>query len=161
MSTVQTKSAIFLSLSGLMRYPAMRPLVRLGSRLHVFLYRITGGRAQIAKYPTMLLTVRGRKTGKLYTTPLIYIRDGDRYVIAAAYSGSDRDPVWWLNLRAHPEAELQVMNRRMQVRAALALPTERKQLWQSLSEMYPYFTDYEARTTREIPIIVLTPVNEA
>ncbi|MBK9747457.1 MAG: nitroreductase family deazaflavin-dependent oxidoreductase [Chloroflexi bacterium] len=161
MSTVQTKSQLFLSLSGLLRHPSMRPLVRFGSRMHVFLYRVTGGKAQMAQYPTMLLTVRGRKTGKLFTTPLIYVQDQDRYVIAAAYSGSDRDPIWWLNLQAHPEAELQVLNQRLKVRAALALPAERQRLWQSLSAMYPYFTDYEARTTREIPIIVLTPIIEA
>lgn len=139
----------------------MRPIVRLGTRLHVFLYRLTGGRAQIAKYPTMLLTVRGRKSGKLFTTPLIYIMDENRYVIAAAYSGSDRDPLWWLNLQANPEAELQVMNKRMKVRAELVKPGERSKLWDSLCRMYPYFTDYEARTTREIPIVVLNPVHNA
>jgi F420H(2)-dependent quinone reductase len=160
MSSLQTKSKIFLSLSGLMRYPSMRPIVRLGSRLHVFLYKLTGGKAQMAKYPTMLLTVRGRKTGKLRTTPLIYVKDEDRYVIAAAYSGSDRNPVWWLNLQANPEAELQVMNNRMKVRAGLAQLDEREKLWQRLSNMYPYFTDYEARTSREIPIIVLTPLKD-
>ncbi len=117
-----------------------------------------GGKAQIAKYPTMLLTVRGRKTGKSYTTPLIYIKDKDRYVIAAAYSGSDKDPFWWRNLQSNPEAELQVMNKRIKVRAEKALPDERETLWQSLSQMYPYFADYEARTTRQIPVIVLTPV---
>ncbi len=158
---MQTKSQLFLSLSGMLRYPSMRPLVRLGSRLHVFLYRITGGQAQIKKYPTMLLTVRGRKSGKLITTPLIYVTDEDRYVIAAAYSGSDRNPVWWLNLQANPLAELQVMNKRMKVRATTALPDERANLWQKLCAMYPYFTDYEARTSREIPIIVLTPVTDA
>lgn len=161
MSTVQTKSRLFLLLSGLLRYPSMQPIVQFGSRLHVFLYRLTGGKAQMAKYPTMLLTVQGRKTGKLYTTPLIYIQDKDRYVIAAAYSGSDRHPIWWLNLQAHPEAELQVMNKRLRVRAQLAQPDERARLWQSLCRMYPYFTDYEARTTREIPIVVLNPVKDA
>lgn len=161
MNTVQTKSKIFLSLSGLLRYPSMRPLVRWGTRLHVFLYRLTAGRAQIAKYPTLLLTVRGRKSGKLFTTPLIYIMDESRYIIAAAYSGSDRDPIWWLNLQANPEAELQVMNRRIKVRAEMVMPSERGNLWHSLCKMYPYFTDYEMRTTREIPIVVLTPFKNA
>ncbi|MDX2138796.1 MAG: nitroreductase/quinone reductase family protein [Chloroflexota bacterium] len=157
----QKKSKLFLSLSELLRYPSMRPVVRFGSWLHVFLYRVTGGRAQIAKYPTMLITVRGRKTGKLYTTPLIYIRDKDRYVIAAAYSGSDKDPLWWCNLQSNPEAELQVMNHCLKVRAEQALPEERAALWQTLSQMYPYFTDYESRTTRQIPVVVLTPITDA
>jgi deazaflavin-dependent oxidoreductase (nitroreductase family) len=161
MTTVPGKSKAFLWLSGMLRYPSMRPLVRLGSRSHVFLYRVTGGRAQIAKYPTMLLTVRGRKSGKLRTTPLIYIQDADCYVIAAAYSGSDRNPVWYLNLQASPEAELQVRNQRVKVRARAALPEERAKLWQRLCAMYPYFTDYETRTSREIPILVLTPAEQA
>lgn len=138
----------------------MRPVTRLLTDAHVFLYRITGGKAQIAKYPTMLLTTRGRKTGKLRTIPLVYVTDGDRIIIAAAYAGSDRNPTWWLNLQQSKEAVIQVMRTQISVQAEVAVPQEREMLWRKLVAMYPYFTDYQERTTRQIPIVVLKPVKK-
>lgn len=135
----------------------MRPVVRLFTQLHVVLYRLTGGKAQIAKYPTMLLTVKGRKTGKLRTIPLIYIPDGDRFIIAAAFSGSDQHPTWWLNLRDSKEALVQVMRSQTRVRAKVATPDERAHFWTRLVAMYPYFTEYQERTQREIPVVILEP----
>ncbi len=139
----------------------MRPIVRVGMNLHVLLYRLTGGKAQVAKYPTMLLTVRGRKSGRLRTTPLIYVRDGNRFVIAAAYSGSDQNPTWWLNLQYCMEAVVQVNSTTVKVRAALATPQERERLWIKLAAMYPYFTEYQERTTRQIPVIILQPIENS
>ncbi len=135
----------------------MRPLTRTLSNLHVALYRLTGGVAQSRKYPTMLLTVTGRRSGQHRTVPLIYIKDGNRFVIAAAYAGSRVNPTWWLNLRDHPDAVLQVNNETVPVRAELAPPDEREDLWRRLVAMYPYFTDYQQRTRREIPVVILTP----
>ena len=109
--------------------------------------------------PTMLLTVTGRKTGKSRTVPVIYIEDEDRFVIAAAYSGSDTDPTWWLNLQANPEAVAQLMGATARVRAALATDDERPRLWNKLVEMYPYFTGYQKRTSRLIPVVILTPIH--
>lgn len=92
MSSMQSPAArVFNALSDVLRRPAMRPVTRTFSTLHAVAYRLTGGRAQNHKYPTMLLTVTGRKTGKPRTVPVIYIKEGDRFVIAAAYSGSDTD----------------------------------------------------------------------
>jgi deazaflavin-dependent oxidoreductase (nitroreductase family) len=105
----------------------------------------------------MLLTVTGRKTGAPRTVPLIYIEDGGRLVIAAAYAGSDSDPAWWLNLRANPDAVAQIGIRTFPVRAALAPADQRDELWRRLVEMYPYFTGYQQRTSREIPVVMLTP----
>jgi deazaflavin-dependent oxidoreductase (nitroreductase family) len=136
----------------------MRPVTRAFSNAHALVYRLTKGRAQSSKYPTMLLTVTGRKAGKPRTAPVISIEDGDRFVIAAAYSGSDTDPTWWLNLQADPEAVVQVMGRTIRIRATLATSEERPYLWEKLVAMYPYFTDYQQRTSRSIPVIVLTPV---
>ncbi len=150
-------SRLFNAVSDVLRRPSMRPVTRTFSTLHALAYRATRGKAQNSKYPTMLLTVTGRKTGKPRTVPVIYIKDGDRFVIAAAYSGSDTDPTWWLNLKANPSAELQVMGATVPVRAAQATSAERPELWRRLVQMYPYFTDYQRRTTREIPVIVLTP----
>lgn len=157
MTDAPNTSRVFNAVSDLLRRPAMRPVTRAFSALHTAAYRATSGRAQNHKYPTMLLTVVGRKSGKRRTVPVIYITDGDRYVIAAAYSGSDTDPDWWRNLKAHPSAELQIEGSTVRVEAAQASPQERPHLWQRLVQMYPYFADYEKRTTREIPVIVLTP----
>jgi len=101
------KSAAFAAAGRILSRPSMRPVTRTFSNLHAALYRLTRGSAQNRKYPTMLLTVTGRRSGKAHTVPLIYIKDGERLVIAAAYAGSDTDPSWWRNLRAHPRAVAQ------------------------------------------------------
>lgn len=147
--------------SSVMSRPAMRPVVRVFTNAHVLLYRLTGGRAQVRQYPTMLLTTRGRKTGKLRTVPLIYVADGDRFIIAAAYAGSERHPTWWLNLERSREAVVQVMRRKIRVRAELAEVDQRDELWGRLCAMYPYFTEYQERTQRQIPIVILSPVENA
>ena len=151
------KSKLFSALGSVLRHRSMRPVVRVFTALHVELYRMTGGKAQVAKYPTMLLTTKGRKTGKLRTIPLVYIQDGDCYVIAAAYAGSDQNPTWWLNLREAREAEIEVMRTKKRVRAELATAQERAAFWPRLVAMYPYFVDYQERTQREIPVVVLRP----
>ena len=129
----------------------MRPVTKTFSDLHAALYRLTGGAAQNPNYPTMLLTVTGRKSGRPRTVPLIYLEDGDRLVIAAAYAGSDGHPTWWLNLRENPEAVVRLRNHTVAVRAALAGPRERAQLWRRLVAMYPYFADDQTRTGRRSP----------
>lgn len=151
------RSRLFSLAGGLLSRPEMRPVTRAFSDLHVALYRFTGGAAQHPRYPTMLLTVTGRKSGQPRTVPLIYLQDGDRLVIAAAYAGSDVDPAWWRNLRENPEAVARLRDRTVAVRAALADPTERPEFWRRLVAMYPYFTEYQQRTDREIPVVVLTP----
>ena len=158
MATTPATARFFNAVSNILRRPSMRPVTRTISAMHTLAYRATAGRAQNAKYPTMLLTVTGRKSGKPRTVPVIYIKDDDRFVIAAAYSGSDTDPAWWLNLRANSRAEVQVMGSTMQVEATEASSDDRPELWRRLVQMYPYFADYERRTTRQIPVIVLNPV---
>ena len=152
------KSRLFSALGNMLRHDALRPVVRVFTALHVELYRLTGGKAQVAKYPTMLLTTKGRRTGKRRTIPVIYLQDGSCFIIAAAYAGSDRNPTWWLNLRDAGEAEIQVMRTKTRVRAELATPQERAAFWPRLVAMYPYFVDYQARTQREIPVVVLRPI---
>jgi F420H(2)-dependent quinone reductase len=151
-------SRLFSLASRVLRHKSMRPVVRAFTDLHVLLYQLTKGKAHVAKYPTLLLTVRGRKTGKLRTIPLIYVPDEARFIIAAAYSGSDRHPTWWLNLQHSREALVQVMETKVRVRAEVAPPHEREKLWQRLVAMYPYFTEYQARTRREIPVVILHPI---
>jgi deazaflavin-dependent oxidoreductase (nitroreductase family) len=150
-------SKLFSAAGRLMSKPSMRPLTRAFSDLHARLYRATGGAVQTRRYPTMLLTVTGRRTGAPRTVPLIYIRDGVHLVIAAAYAGSDSDPEWWLNLRANPLAVAQINGEHFAVEARLARDAARDELWRRLVEMYPYFTDYQQRTARVIPVVTLTP----
>lgn len=154
-------SRLVSALSRVLRRKAMRPVVRVFTNLHVLVYRLSGGRAQVARYPTLLLTVPGRKTGRLRTTPLIYVADGERLIIAAAYSGSDQQPTWWLNLQRTAEALVQVRHTTMRVRAVVAAPHERDRLWARLVTMYPYFTEYQERTQRVIPVVVLDPIATA
>ncbi|MFI5507080.1 nitroreductase/quinone reductase family protein [Mycobacterium sp. NPDC051804] len=158
MVTAGSTSRFFNAVSDILRRPSMRVVTRTVSALHALAYRATSGKAQNPKYPTMLLTVTGRKTGRPRTVPLIYVKDGERFVIAAAYSGSDTDPAWWLNLRTNPRAELQVLDSTVTVEASQASSDARPELWFRLVQMYPYFRDYEGRTDREIPVVILTPV---
>ena len=161
MSAPPRRSALFSAAGALMSKPAMRPLTRTLSDLHARLYRLTGGRAQHSKYPTMLLTVTGRRTGRPQTVPLIYITDGKRLVIAAAYAGADTDPAWWHNLQAHPRAVAQVRGETLTVTAQLARADRREELWRRLVAMYPYFTEYQQRTRRQIPVVIHTPTGAA
>ncbi len=158
MAVKEVKAVMMSGLARVLSRKAMRPVVRAITALHVLLYRLSGGRAQQARYPTLLLTIRGRKTGKLYTIPLLYVVDGDRFVIAAAYAGSPRHPAWWLNLQHSKEAVVQVKRQKIRVRAELAGVQEREDFWRRLVAMYPSFAEYQQRTQREIPVVILQPV---
>lgn len=154
------RPGLFTIAARILSRQSMRPVTRFFTNVHVVLYRLTGGKAQISKYPTMLLTVKGRKTGKLRTIPLVYVKDGENFVIAAAYAGSEQNPTWWLNLQASGEAVVQEMRKQVRVRAEVAPAQDRADLWQRLAAMYPYFLEYQTRTTREIPVIILKPIKE-
>jgi len=151
-------SALWSALSDAARRPAMRPIVRAFTGLHVLLYRQSGGMAQTPGFPTLLLTTWGRKTGKPRTIPLVYVTDGECFIIAAAYSGSDQHPAWWLNLQHNPDAVVEVRRKQVKVRAEVADASQRDLLWKRLVAMYPPFAEYQTRTERQIPIIVLRPV---
>lgn len=131
------------------------------SRLHVALFRLTRGRVggRIGNgLPVLLLTTTGRKSGKARTTPLLYVEDGGRYVIVASVGGAPKHPAWYLNLQADPSATIEVGGRSLAVRAETAEePEERARLWQALTQMYPTYDAYQARTSRIIPVVALTP----
>lgn len=130
------------------------------SSLHVVLFRASGGRVggRFRKIgPVLLLTTTGRKSGKQRTTPLLYAKDGEQYVIIASVGGAPRHPAWYLNLVHNPDATIQIGTRRIAVNAKTATPEERTRLWAVVTEMYPGYDRYQAKTTREIPVVVLTP----
>ena len=132
-------------------------LVRLAGRLHVRLYRLTGGRfvGRVARSPILLLTTTGRRSGEPRTAPLLYLRDGERLAIVASFGGHPKHPVWYLNLTANPQVQIQVGRERFAATASTATAEERKRLWPKFVEMYPGYAGYQEKTTREIPIVLL------
>ena len=135
------------------------PLVRVVSVVHRGLYRLSGGLlgANVGA-PILLLTTLGRKSQQSRTTPLLYLKDGDHWIIVASNGGDDRHPAWWLNLKANPIAQIQVGRVVNQVRAREATELERNRLWPHLVGMYSVYDDYQRRTSRKIPIVFLEPL---
>jgi deazaflavin-dependent oxidoreductase (nitroreductase family) len=104
---------------------------------------------------TLLLTTRGRKSGKLRRTALIYGQDGDRYLVVASKGGAKRHPMWFLNLEANPEVQLQVGADRFPARARTASKREKPRLWKLMTSIWPEYDRYQSRTDREIPVVIL------
>lgn len=107
---------------------------------------------------TLLLTTLGRKSGTPRRQALIYGEDGDRYVVVASKGGADEHPAWYLNLRDNPEVEVQVRADRFRARARTATPEERGRLWPQMAEIWPDYNNYQAKTSREIPLVILERV---
>jgi deazaflavin-dependent oxidoreductase (nitroreductase family) len=103
----------------------------------------------------LLLTTKGRKTGKATTTPLIYERDGDDYVIVASKGGAPEDPGWYRNLTKTSDVEVQVKGDVFSAHARVAEGAERERLWKLVNQQWPDYNAYQQRTEREIPVVVL------
>lgn len=106
----------------------------------------------------LLLTTTGRKSGEPRTMPLIYQPDGDNYVIVASKGGWPNHPLWYLNLVADPSVEVQVKGDRFEARARTAEGEERERLWKLMTATWPQYDEYQAKTDREIPVVVLERV---
>jgi deazaflavin-dependent oxidoreductase (nitroreductase family) len=134
----------------------MRQGQRLFTRLHVTLYRATGGRVggRIGPLDHVLLTTRGRRSGRLRTTPLAVLEDGGRLVLVASNGGAPRHPDWYLNLTASPEVTVQHGGQRLLMRARTATPSERAELWPRVVAHYAGYQRYQDRAPREIPLVV-------
>jgi deazaflavin-dependent oxidoreductase (nitroreductase family) len=124
---------------------------------HVDRYRATDGEEghDWRGTQTLLLTTKGRKSGEDRTTPLIYGRHGDDYLIVASKGGADKPPAWYLNLQANPEAEIQVKGDRLKVRARDAGSDEKPDVWQTMTSEWPAYDEYQTKTDRQIPVVVL------
>ena len=103
----------------------------------------------------LLLTTKGRRSGEERTNPLAFTRDGDRYVVVASKGGAPTNPDWYRNLRAHPRVTVEVGPERFDARASVAKSTERRRLYDAHAARMPAFKEYEKRTSREIPVVVL------
>lgn len=127
---------------------------------HVERYRATDGEEGHDWRGTivLLLTTTGRKSGEPRTMPLIYQPDGDNYVIVASKGGWPNHPLWYLNLLADPNVEVQVKGDRFKARARTAEGEERERLWKLMTATWPQYDEYQAKTDREIPVVVLERV---
>ena len=109
--------------------------------------------------PTLLLTTTGRRSGRSFTTPLIYGRHGDSYVVVASKGGAPRHPDWYMNLSENPEVGLQVAADRFTARARTAGPDEKPAVWSTMAEIWPEYDLYQTRTSRVIPVVILERVS--
>jgi deazaflavin-dependent oxidoreductase (nitroreductase family) len=126
---------------------------------HVERYRATNGEEghEWKGTKTLLLTTVGRRSGEPRTTPLIYGRSGDDYLVVASKGGSDAPPAWYRNLEENPEVEIQVKDQTMKARARTATSDEKPELWKIMTREWPDYDSYQENTDREIPVVVLEP----
>ena len=129
------------------------------NKTHSSVYRRSDGRLWGTMFggPVLLLNTTGRKSGQRRSTPLLYVRDGEDFVLIASNGGAPRHPAWYLNLMATPEATVEVGDRELRVRAMEVGGEEKARLWQKMVEMYPSYDDYQKKTKREIPLLVMRP----
>ena len=127
---------------------------------HAAIYRASGGKVagRMFNSPVLLLITTGRKTGKERTSPLLYLEDGENLVVVGSVGGAPKHPDWYWNLKANPEARVQIKDRTQRVRAEEAKDEQKRRLWRRLVEMYPPYEDYQRRTRRVIPVFVLRPI---
>ena len=120
-------------------------------------FRSTGGTVsgQFAGAPMILVNHRGAKSGTAYTSPLVYTRDGDAFVVIASKGGAPEDPQWFRNLVAHPDVTVEVGSETIPVRARVAEGDERERLFRAQADLMPNFDDYAKSTSRQIPVVVL------
>lgn len=128
-------------------------------RVHRWMYLASGGRlgGRLLGLPVLLLTTRGRRTGRPHISALLYFPEGKNFVVIASSGGSPTHPSWWLNLRAHPQAQIQIGRRVLHVRAREADGPERERLWARVVHAYRGYASYQARTSRRIPVAILEP----
>ena len=139
--------------------PWVTPFIKWMGKGNTWIYRLSSGRlgGKIQNAPVALLTTTGRKTGEPRVSPLLYLREGNRVILVASRGGSDKHPLWYLNLKANPQVSVQIKDEVLRLQARDATEQEREQYWPKLDAMYPSFGDYRSWTDRVIPIIICDP----
>ena len=137
----------------------MGRLLKFAVGIHTTVYRLTGGRVgvSIGGMRMLILTTTGRRSDKAHKVPLGYLMDGDSYVVIASYGGSTRNPDWYLNIVREPRVFVQVSGHRISVTAQMADTEARERLWTQLVAKAPLYQKFQDRTTRQIPMLLLTP----
>ena len=130
------------------------------TRAHVVTYRLSHGRlgGSYRGAPVLLLHHTGRKSGQDRVSPLLYLDDGDDLVVVGSKGGSHKHPAWFLNLREMPETTVEVGGEKRRVKVRVASAQEREKLWPRLVDLYSDYANYQERTEREIPLVILSPV---
>jgi proline iminopeptidase len=122
------------------------------------MYKVTPPGHSEMTVPSLLLTTTGRKSGEKFIFPLFYGKVGDSYLVVASKGGAPQHPGWYRNLLADPEVEVQVGTTKLKARARTATGDERARLWEKALEFWPPYADYQQKTERQIPVVVLDPV---
>jgi deazaflavin-dependent oxidoreductase (nitroreductase family) len=136
------------------------PVLRRLMGAHTTAYRLTGGLVghRFPGAPPMLLLDHvGAKSGTERTAPLVYVKDGEDVVIVASKGGHPKNPAWYYNLRANPDTTVQIGHEKRKVHARVATQEERPRLWPMAVKTYSGYSEYQERTDREIPLVVLEP----
>ena len=134
--------------------------IKIMTTLNVWVFRLSGGRlgSRFARgAPVCLVTMKGRKSGESRTVALIYLADGANVVIVASKGGMAKHPIWYLNLVANPRCEVEIGSERRAMTARTATAAEKQSLWPRLVAVYRDYDDYQARTERDIPVVILEP----
>jgi deazaflavin-dependent oxidoreductase (nitroreductase family) len=128
-------------------------------KMNVPVYRATRGRVlgKVGRAPVLLLTSTGRRSGQSRTAPVVYLADAQNLVVIGSNAGNKNEPGWSHNLKANPDAHVEIGGAHRDVRARVASGDERERLWKAMNEQYAGFDDYEARTSRDIAVFVLEP----
>jgi F420H(2)-dependent quinone reductase len=133
--------------------------LRAAGKANVPLYRLSRGRigGKVGKAPVLLLTSTGRRSGQQRTAPVLFMKDGANMIVIGSNAGNTNEPGWSYNLKANPEATVEIRGDRRTVRAKVADGEERERLWKAMNAEYEGFEDYEAKTNRDIALFVLEP----
>ena len=136
-------------------HPLLQATIRGFSRLHTSLFRTFGPSGPGAFRHTLILTTRGRKTGRETSTPLLYIEESGKLYLVASFGGNDTPPGWYLNLTANPEVKVETGHGNRAYRARSLPAGEAGKVWPKLLALYPAYASYQKRTTRVIPVVEL------
>jgi F420H(2)-dependent quinone reductase len=134
-------------------------MLRAIGKLNVPVYRLTRGRVmgKVGRAPVLLLTSIGRRSGQPRTAPVVFLGDDANLIVIGSNAGNVREPAWSHNLKANPDAEVEILAERRLVRARVAEGEERAELWRKMNAQYAGFEDYDERTSRDIAVFVLAP----
>lgn len=141
----------------------MTVVMRSVAATHRTLLRASAGRVGRRWFggEVLLLTVRGRRSGRTFTVPLMFVRDGEDLVVAASNGGVDREPQWWLNLQHSPHAEVEIADKTLNVTASQVDDTQRAAMWARLCQAYRGFAGYQAGVQRQIAVVRLRPADQS
>ena len=140
----------------------LRTIMKAANSVHVALYRRSKGKLgnKMANLPVLLITTYGRKSGKPHTNPVVYLEAGQDYIVSASAGGMDWHPGWYRNLKARPEAKIEIGDKTYNVQAVITGGEERKRGYERFKAASSNFSKYEKSTSREIPVIILTPIGK-